>query len=234
MSRAAQAVPAEDINGDGRWLSMHNRFLLETKEKEPEVIFIGDSIIQNLVNSEMWIKDFIPLHSLNFGIGGDQTQHVLWRIKNGELDHVNPKVVVLHVGTNNLGFTPEEIVEGIMEIVNVIQEKQPEAYIVVLNLLPRGQHPNPLRERNTQVNKLLGQQLHGKPRCEMLISGQDLVAADGTISHHDMYDYLHLTQAGYRKVFDPLHELLQQLLLTEGEERSFAAGDDDRDLTPSE
>lgn len=73
----------------------HNRFLLESKEKEPEVLFIGDSIIQNMVHSDMWNKNFIPLHSLNFGIGGDQTQHVLWRIVNGELDHVSPKVCQL-------------------------------------------------------------------------------------------------------------------------------------------
>lgn len=101
-------------------------------------------------------------------------------------------------------------------------------------MLPRGQHPNPLRERNKQVNHLLASRLAGEPKCELLVTGQDLVQADETINHHDMFDYLHLTQEGYRKVFEPLHELLQQLLQTEGEERNFTSGDDDKDLTPSE
>lgn len=71
----------------------HNRFLLDTKEKEPDVVFIGDSLIQRLVHTEMWNNFFAPMHALNFGIGGDLIQNVLWRIENGELDHINPKVI---------------------------------------------------------------------------------------------------------------------------------------------
>lgn len=66
---------------------------METKEKEPDVLFIGDSLIQRLVHTEMWNNFFAPMHALNFGIGGDQIQNVLWRIENGELDHINPKVI---------------------------------------------------------------------------------------------------------------------------------------------
>jgi platelet-activating factor acetylhydrolase IB subunit beta/gamma len=69
---------------------------METKEKEPDVVFIGDSIIQRLVHTEMWNNFFAPMHALNFGIGGDQIQNVLWRIENGELDHINPKVIIFY------------------------------------------------------------------------------------------------------------------------------------------
>ncbi|XP_066991158.1 platelet-activating factor acetylhydrolase IB subunit alpha1 [Anabrus simplex] len=212
MNPAAVPTPVDDVQGDGRWLSMHKRFLLEAKEKEPEVVFIGDSIIQQLANSEIWNRWFVPLHALNFGVGTDQTQNVLWRVMNGELEHVDPKVVVLLVGTNNHGFTAEQIVEGIMEIVRAIREKQPQAYIVLPTLLPRGQHPNPLRERNSKVNKLLISELMAMPRCETVVIDKGMVQADGSISHHDMYDYLHLTNAGYRKAFEPVYELLLQLL----------------------
>lgn len=64
----------------------------EAKEKEPEVIMIGDSLIQHLEQLDYWNRVFAPMHTLNFGIGGDETQHVLWRISNGELDNVKPKV----------------------------------------------------------------------------------------------------------------------------------------------
>lgn len=112
------------------FLLQHNRFLSETREKDPDVIFIGDSILQALQYSETWNELFAPFHCLNFGIHRDQIQNVLWRIQNGELDNVKPKVVVLHVGTNNYQETPDQIVEGIHELINVIRDKHPEAYIV--------------------------------------------------------------------------------------------------------
>ena len=64
----------------------------EAKQKEPDVLFIGDSLIAHLANTEVWEQWFEPLHALNFGIGGDETQHILWRIQNGELDIIQPKV----------------------------------------------------------------------------------------------------------------------------------------------
>lgn len=93
----------------------HQRFVLETKEREPEILFVGDSLISHLIYTDMWETMFAPLHpvrlslllainhrptlitlsclfQLNFGIGGDQTQHVLWRLANGELDNIKPKV----------------------------------------------------------------------------------------------------------------------------------------------
>lgn len=106
---------------------------------------------------------------------------------------------------------------GIQQFKNKIKSLQ--------ELLPRGQQPNPLRERNSSVNELVRRKLQGKPRVQSVSCEKGLVGADGTISHHDMPDYLHLSDTGYRKAFEPLHDLLFQLL-TEGEE--------EKDLTPSE
>lgn len=74
------------------FIFQHNRFLSDAKGKDADVIFIGDSILQALEHTEVWNQWFAPLHCLNFSIHKDQTQNVLWRIKNGELDHVDPKV----------------------------------------------------------------------------------------------------------------------------------------------
>jgi len=210
-------TPLPDNDGDNRWLDMHQRFCAEAREAEPDVLWIGDSLIQNLVNSEIWERHFCQMHSLNFGIGGNRTEHVLWRLQNGELEVLAPKVIVLLIGTNNHGNSPEEISEGIKAICNLIRDKQPQAFLVVLTLLPRGQFPNPLRIRNAQVNNLVAENLKGNSRAQLVnIDACNFVQADDTISHHDMHDYLHLTNKGYEKAFEPVNDLLTQLL-TESE-----------------
>ncbi|KAM3830702.1 platelet-activating factor acetylhydrolase IB subunit alpha2 isoform 3-T3 [Vipera latastei] len=148
---AATPHIAEDVQGDGRWMSQHSRFVLDCKDKEPDVLFVGDSMVQLLQQYEIWRELFSPLHALNFGIGGDTTGHVLWRLKNGELENIKPKVIVVWVGTNNHENTAEEVAGGIEAIVRLINTQQPQAKIIVLGLLPRGEKPNPLRQKNSKV-----------------------------------------------------------------------------------
>ncbi|CAI5795422.1 SGNH_hydro domain-containing protein [Podarcis lilfordi] len=128
------AIPhaAEDVQGDDRWMSQHNRFVLDCKDKEPDVLFVGDSMVQLLQQYEIWRELFSPLHALNFGIGGDTTGQVLWRLKNGELENIKPKVIVVWVGTNNHENTAEEVAGGIEAIVRLINTRQPQAKIIVL------------------------------------------------------------------------------------------------------
>uniref|UniRef100_G3P458 Platelet-activating factor acetylhydrolase IB subunit alpha1 n=1 Tax=Gasterosteus aculeatus aculeatus TaxID=481459 RepID=G3P458_GASAC len=165
---AATPTPCEDTQGDGRWISLHNRFVSDSKDKEPDVLFVGDSLIQLMHQFGIWRQLFSPLHALNFGVGGDATQHVLWRLSNGELDNISPKVVVLWVGTNNHGQTAEQICEGIMAIIQVIKNKLPNARTLVLGILPRGKSPNALRERNAKVNKLVQEAVLSLPHASFL------------------------------------------------------------------
>ncbi|KAG7311397.1 hypothetical protein JYU34_002439 [Plutella xylostella] len=225
MNPCSVAAPQHDCDGDGRWTSIHNRFLSDAKGKDADVIFIGDSILQALEHTDVWNQWFAPLHCLNFSIHNDQTQNVLWRIQNGVLDYVEPKIIVLHVGTNNIDHTPEEVTEGILEIIRTIKEKQPNAYIVLPSLLPRGQHPNKLREKNAKINQLLKEKVSNINKVEMVTIDKGFVQLDGTISHHDMHDYLIPTNAACRKAFEPIHDILQQLL---------SEGEPEKDLTPSE
>ncbi|XP_069057499.1 platelet-activating factor acetylhydrolase IB subunit alpha1 [Pleurodeles waltl] len=209
---AGIATAVEDVQGDDRWMCLHNRFVSDSKDKEPEVVFMGDSLVQLLHQFEIWRELFSPLHALNFGIGGDATQHVLWRLENGELEHIKPKIIVLWVGTNNHGHTAEQVARGIEAIVRLINLRQPQAQVVVLGLLPRGKNPNPLREKNQRVNELLKLSLPGLANAQFLNVDPGFVNSDGSISHHDMYDYLHLTRSGYARVCKPIHELLQRML----------------------
>ncbi|KAF2367548.1 SGNH hydrolase-type esterase domain [Trinorchestia longiramus] len=205
-------TPVDDLHGDGRWLSMHQHFVNQARDLEPDVVMVGDSMLANLQITELWENWFAPLHTMNLSVGGDATQHVLWRLHNGELECIQPKVIVVLVGTNNHEHSAEQVAEGIMEVCKVLREKQPHADIVLLALLPRGEKPNPLREKHDKINEILAEDSKKIDRLQMLNLGRDLLQADGTLSHRDMYDYLHLNHRGYRRVFQPLHELLTQML----------------------
>ncbi|XP_015371626.1 PREDICTED: platelet-activating factor acetylhydrolase IB subunit beta-like [Diuraphis noxia] len=167
-----------DIQGDNRWMSQHERHVSEAKEREPDVIMIGDSIIQKLQTCPIW----------------------------------NDLACVLHVGTNNFGNTPDEISEGILTIIKEIKFKLPECYIILLDLLPRGARPNQLRVRNSKVNEIIHEKVKLFSRLEVITVNTGLLQSDDTLSAQDMLDYLHPTDMCYRKIFEPVHELLLQIL----------------------
>ncbi|XP_028817980.1 platelet-activating factor acetylhydrolase IB subunit beta-like isoform X2 [Denticeps clupeoides] len=217
---AAVPAPVEDVQGDGRWLSQHNRFVQECKDAEPDVLFIGDSMVQLMQQFEVWRQHFSPLHAINFGIAGDTTCNVLWRLHNGELENIRPKVVVVWVGTNNYQHTAEQVAGGVVTIAQLLTSRLPQAKVIVLGLLPRGEHPNPLREKNAEVNQFLCSWLSGQGPAQFLDVGTEFVHSDGTISPGDMFDFLHLSSTGYQKVAKPINELLLQLLEEPSEEKS--------------
>ncbi|CAB1316307.1 unnamed protein product [Coregonus sp. 'balchen'] len=193
----------------------HTRFVQECKDAEPEVLFIGDSMVQLMQQYEL----FSPLHALNFGIGGDTTCNVLWRLQNGELDNIRPKVTVVWVGTNNHEHSAEQVAGGILAIAQLLTSSLPKTKVVVLGLLARGERPNPLREKNAAVNGFLHSWLPRLGQAQFLDVGAGFVHSDGTISTRDMFDFLHLTAAGYRAIAKPLSDLLLQILEETPEEK---------------
>src|SRR5215472_10726125 len=126
------------------WLARHEGFVKQAKAGGIDLLFMGDSITDYwrrpgpTGGSNVWAKLYGPRHAANFGIGGDRTQHVLWRIENGELDGLDPKVIVLMVGTNNSGTdSPDQISEGVEKIVAEMRDKCPKSRILLLAVFPR-------------------------------------------------------------------------------------------------
>ncbi|XP_018332452.1 platelet-activating factor acetylhydrolase IB subunit beta homolog isoform X2 [Agrilus planipennis] len=159
MNPCLVPTPKPDLDGDRRWESIHNRYLAETKTTESEIVWLGDSIFQELKNSTLWKTKISPLHCTNFGLGGDRVKHLLWRIENGELDFSsNIKVIVLLVGTNNTNINETDVFEGIVNLVDKIRSKQPNAAIILLN-----------NERATTTNvlvaTLINWEILGLPQC---------------------------------------------------------------------
>jgi lysophospholipase L1-like esterase len=106
--------------------------------RDADMIFIGDSITERWLGAgkAVWAANFAPLNALDFGIGGDQTQHVLWRMENYPIARLHPKVGVVLIGTNNLGNTPEEIAAGVQAVLTKTQTMFPGIEIILVSIMP--------------------------------------------------------------------------------------------------
>ncbi len=215
---------------DDKWMKRHEEFVAIAKKGDVDVLFLGDSITDSWRNTgerngrkiggkNVWEKEFAPLKAANFGISGDKTQNVLWRLKNGELEGIKPKVVVLMIGTNNSNgndHTAAEIAEGITAIVNEIQKRSPTSKVLLLGVFPRGKDPSVAvikaqREKLAEVNKTIAKRDDGKS-VKYLDIGTKFLEKDGSISPDIMDDYLHLTEKGYEiwaaNIIGPVKEML--------------------------
>ena len=163
-----------------------------------DVAFIGDSITQGWEGSgkPVWEKYYGRRKCLNFGVGGDRTQHVLWRFEHGQLDGLKPKAAVLMIGTNNSDDTEADILEGVQAIVKQMRERQPRMKIIVLGIFPRAQTFSPVRGKLLQVNQALAKLADGK-MVHYVDFGSQLIEGDGSISKDIMPDFLHLSERGY-------------------------------------
>jgi lysophospholipase L1-like esterase len=228
---AASAVPAQDKKNaaavpaprgkegkpDPGWLKRHEGFVEIAKKGGVDVLFLGDSITDAWGGSgrkggsgaKAFQTHFEPLKAANFGIGGDRTQHVLWRITNGELDGINPKVAMLMIGTNNSNgadHTAAEIAEGVALIVKTLRERKPEMKVLLLAIFPRAEKGAPkeatriaaadLRRKTEEVNKIIAELDDGK-MVKFLNINAKFLDAEGGLSREIMPDLLHLSGKGY-------------------------------------
>jgi lysophospholipase L1-like esterase len=189
---------AKPLNRD---ISRHKQFLQIAKKGNVDVLFLGDSITQGWEGNgkEAWKKNFEPLKAANFGIGGDQTGHVLWRLTQGkELEGIKPKVAVIMIGTNNMAaHKAQDIAGGIEAIVHELHERRPDCKILLLGIFPRSPKPtDPVRAKIKEANSRIAKLDDGKAIYYKDI-GEKFLQPDGTLSKEIMYDFLHLTAKGY-------------------------------------
>ena len=136
------------------WYERHDQKLKEVAKGDYDLVMIGDSITHYWERSPTYHYFYGDRKVLNLGYGGDQTQNVLWRIQNGELDGLKPKVLTLLIGTNNSNrHSPEHTILGIQEIINELKQRLPSTKILLISILPRGVEK--LDQKNRQVNQAL-------------------------------------------------------------------------------
>jgi lysophospholipase L1-like esterase len=176
---------------------------------------VGDSITDGWRNAgqPVWDQHFAPLKPANFGIGGDTTQGVLWRMQNGELDGFKAKLIVLMLGTNNINRNPiDEIVDGDRLIVEEFKKRQPQAKVLLLGIFPRSADPaNPYRASIKEINGKLAKLADNKQVFFMDI-GERFLAADGALPTDIMPDGLHPNLRGYRIWADAISGRVKELM----------------------
>ena len=197
------------------WYEKHEKLVAIAAGSLSSVLLIGDSLVNGLARyHRVWSKYFKPLHALNFGVGGDRTQHVLWRIENGEIP-LNLQVAFVHCGTNNLDRdNPDEIRDGIASIVYTIQERKPNANFIVSGLLPRDQETSFRRDKIKLVNQKLRKWCQsGKVRnVHYLKPDKDWTEPDGRlVERYYFTDFLHLVEEGYDKFAKSIYEAIEKV-----------------------
>ena len=204
----------------GAWMKLHEEFLDRASHGDVGLLFLGDSITAgwNSTGRAVWDRQYAPRKAANFGIGGDRTQHILWRLDHGEVDGIKPRVVVLLAGTNNLGAnTEEQVIEGVATIVARLRTKLPDSKILLLGLFPRGAslvpsqpfaEPDP---RVARVNERLAKLVEDLSVTYLDI-GERFLDKEGHVSKVIQPDFLHLTRKGYQIWADAIEPTLWEMM----------------------
>lgn len=207
--------PGKDGKPNPSWLKHHEDLVALAKKGNIDLYFVGDSITDywQTAGKAVWTKEFAAWNPGDFGISGDKTQDVLWRLQNGELEGVAPKAFVVMIGTNNLGnSTDAQIVAGNTAIVKELQAKNPQAKILLLGIFPRSKEANgPSRQRIKIINSNLAKLDDGK-NLKFLDIGPKFLAEDGTLPADVMPDALHPNEKGYQIWADAIKPILTEWL----------------------
>ncbi len=218
---ADQAVPRTDTNSK----LAHEQRLESLTKGHIDVYFVGDSITRRWRATDYpqflanWNENFFGWNAANFGWGADTIQNILWRLQNGELDGVNPKVIVLLAGANNVGNAPAsdakvaDITKGTKALVDTMREKAPQATIIVMGILPRndGANPTAVISSINKINENIAKFADGKTIRYLNINDK-LADSDGKLFEGMAGDRLHLSLKGYQVWADALKPVLTELL----------------------
>jgi lysophospholipase L1-like esterase len=184
---------------DYEWAMGRHEDLVKQAQTQPiKVAFYGDSLTQ-FFDDEVWTREIAPLKGGNFGISGDKVENLLWRVHNGEADHMKLKVAVVMIGTNNLGApAAAPVAAGIELVLKTIVKKQPQARILLLGVPPAGWNATDgTRSMAKQINELLAK-FKGRHLCDAYLDwGHVLLEPDGAMSKTLSKDGWHYTKDGY-------------------------------------
>jgi lysophospholipase L1-like esterase len=213
-------MPRTDANSQ----RAHAELIEKAKRGRIDVYFIGDSITRRWGTSDPpyrdflanWNRNFYGWNAGNFGWGADSIQNILWRLENGELDGVNPKVIVILAGTNNVGTQPGDdataagVAAGIQAIVDVCRKKAPQAVIILTAIFPRNDNMA-VMPMIDQINERIARIADGK-KLRYLNVNRKLADEHGKLLDGMTVDKLHPTVKGYQVWADGLKPILTEVL----------------------
>jgi len=214
------AIPVHKL--DEPWWNARHGEILEKLKSDPQLILIGNSILHSLDNEdrqEVWTKYLNQYNTVNLGFSGDRTENVIWRILNGEIDGIHPKVALLLIGTNNTDgnhyltiSTPEELEGAIWKICQIIREKLPQTQILLLGILPYGYKPNYRDNINKETNKRIADFPGKDPNIHYRNINDIYTDSKGNVIKDLLPDYLHPNAKGHLLMFEKLENDIRQLM----------------------
>ncbi len=198
------------------WKTRHQQSVQQAAAGGHELVFLGDSITQSWEGpgKPVWDEFYGHRKALNLGFSGDRTEHLLWRLLNGELEKVDPKAFVLMIGTNNTGQRqddPAKTASGVRCILDLLRDRKPNAKIVLLSVFPRDAAPDGrFRRMNDDLNQRIAAFADGGTILHLDVNASFL-EKDGTLTKVIMPDFLHPGQEGYRRWAEALEPTLVKL-----------------------
>lgn len=208
--------------GNAKFYRLHSEFLKRAGEGRVGVLFLGDSITEQWATvPDLWESAWGQYDPANFGIGGDRTEYIIWRIEEHELDNISPSVVVLLAGTNNTAEnSAAEISAAMRKMVTLIHEKLPDTKVLLLAIFPRGPRVqgngvvDPWELRMSRIHEINADlaSLDDGDRIRFLDLGPALQNEDGTLPDELMPDQLHLSRAGYEVWIEHMAPLLREMV----------------------
>lgn len=206
---------------DEHAVERHTTFLKRIQDAPIDLLFLGDSITRRWAEvPQLWERYFGRYCPANFGVGGDAAQNLLWRIQNGELDSIHPRVIVLLIGTNNAPtHSGPEIAAALHKIVAVIQKKLPQTRILLMAILPRGPQSPELAGADQPFYMDIIRAVNGElakldngDTIRFLDIGPAFIGSDGNLISAYLPDGLHLVEPGYIIWGDLMKDLLEKML----------------------
>jgi lysophospholipase L1-like esterase len=196
------------------WLQRHHAMNGRVKEGNVNLLWIGDSIVERWENKgkHIWNKYYAGRGAVNLGIGGDRTQHVLWRLDHGNIDGISPKLAIVMIGQNNgPDNSAEEIAEGITAIVMKLRQKLPTTKILLLAIFFRGKNPNDEQVKLVATNTIISKLEDGRHIFYLNINNIFLLP-DGSIQGALMPDYEHPNKRGCKVWAEAIEPKVAELL----------------------
>jgi len=213
-ARAANTAVIPVARTNAGWVLRHESMNEKARQGNIDLVYVGDSIVEHYEHQgkEVWAHHYGHRNALNLGIGGDRTEHVLWRLEHGNVDGISPKLAVVMIGQNNGGRnTGEEIGAGVVAIVETLRAKLPATKILLLGIFQRREKPTPERAVLAEANAISSRLADGKTIFYRDINPL-FVQPDGTISRTLMYDFEHPTPLGHRVWAEAIESQVAELL----------------------
>jgi lysophospholipase L1-like esterase len=206
-------VPAPRVD----WLEKVQTNILKGQQsaKSIQLVFDGDSITDfwQAAGKEVWAQRYSQCGAIDFGISGDLTQHLLWRLSQGQVEGIHPKLIAIMIGTNNMPYSVDQIAEGVKAVVAEYRKRCPEATILLQAIFPRGEKPTDAnRIKVKAVNDIICKLGDGDKVIYTDFSDRFL-SADGTISRENMPDFLHPSAKGYEIWADAIQPYIDKYVL---------------------